>query len=258
MLRERIIGYLQKVREDLYNSLENIKDRKEALEKEFVKLPSKRTEYTKTSRFYSLYEEFYLTLMKNKAEFELAQAGTVTDYYILSSASMPGNPISPNKPIIYGIGLLVGLILSFFLVGISYLIHNKISSQMEIENITDIPVVGSIPYYRKEKKYNTRLVIDKNPKSEISEAFRAIRTNLEFLNGNTDKTVIAITSTISGEGKTFVAVNLGGIISYLRKKVILLDLDMRKPKLQKVFYDTNVNKGVSTILINKHTAMNVS
>ncbi len=251
-LKDRIINYLESTIATLRERLNMLKTKKSELENEFVKLPSKQTEYTKTQRFYTLYEEFYLSLMKSKAEFELAKAGTVTNYFILSPATLPAKPLSPDKPIIYGIGLLLGLFFGFFIIGFSYLLDNKISSITELEKITDIPILGNIPFYKLEKSSDSRLIIDKAPRSEISEAFRHIRTSLEFLNGTNEKKIIAITSTTSGEGKTFIAVNLGGIISFLDNRVIILDLDMRKPKLQKVFYDTKTDHGLSTILINKH------
>lgn len=251
-LKDRLVKFFESSRNQLYERLDEIKSRRNRLESEFVELPSKRTEYSKTERYYGLYEEFYLSLMQNKAEFELAQAGTVTEYKILSSASSPSTPISPNKVIYYGIGSIVGLFLSFLFIGISYLMHNKITSQQELERLSSAFVLGTIPYYPKEKKANTRLVVGNNLKSEISEAFRTIRTNLEFLNGHDKKPVIAITSTISGEGKTFVAANLGGIISLLNNKVILVDLDMRKPRFHEVFEGTDSTKGLSTILIKKH------
>lgn len=251
-LKERIISYLESTIANLKANLNRLKTQKKRLETEFVKLPSKQTEFTKTQRFYSLYEEFYLSLMKSKAEFELAQAGTVTDYFILSPASLPTTPLSPNKPIIYGIGVMAGLFISFFVIGFSYILDSKITGLNELEKLTDIPVLGTIPFFKWEKKYDTRLIVDKIPKSEISESFRNVRTNLEFLNSTSNKKIITITSTTSGEGKTFIAVNLGGIISYLENKVIILDLDMRKPKLQKVFYNAETERGVSTILINKH------
>ena len=252
-LKNRIINYIETTIVNLREKLSELKNKKSELESEFVKLPSRQTEYTKTQRFYSLYEEFYLSLMKSKAEFELTRAGTVTNYFILSPASLPSTPISPNKILVYGIGILFGLFISFFIVGFSFLLDNKITSLNELEKLTDIPVLGTIPFYKMGKKFSSRLIIDKVPKSGISEAFRNLRTNLEFLNGTEGKKIIAITSTTSGEGKTFVAVNLGGIISYLDTKVIILDLDMRKPKLQKVFYNAETDHGISTVLINKHS-----
>jgi len=251
-LKDRVLKYIESTRENLYQQLDVINNSRQQLESEFVELPSKRTEYSKTQRYYGLYEEFYLTLMKNKAEFELAQAGTVTDFRILSSASSPSKPISPNKIIYYGIGIIGGLFLSFLFVGIRYLLHNKITSQQELERASNAFVLGTVPYYSSIHDKESRFVVNKYLKSSISEAFRTIRTNLEFLNGQHDQSIISITSTISGEGKTFIATNLGGIISLLKSKVVLIDLDMRKPRFQEVFEHANSNKGLSTILIKKH------
>ncbi len=251
-LKERVLKYIEASKEKIYQNLDALNKRRQQLESEFVELPSKRTEYSKTQRYYGLYEEFYLTLMKNKAEFELAQAGTVTDYRILSSASSPSQPISPNKLIYNGIGIISGLILSFLFIGIRYLLHNKITNQHELEKNSNAFVLGTVPYYPFTNGDDSRFVVSKYLKSSISEAFRTIRTNLEFLNGHHDKTIISITSTVSGEGKTFIATNLGGIISLLNNKVILIDLDMRKPRFQEVFNYADSSKGLSTILINKH------
>jgi tyrosine-protein kinase Etk/Wzc len=251
-LKDRVLRYIESTRDKLYQQLDALNNKRQRLESEFVELPSKRTEYSKTQRYYGLYEEFYLTLMKNKAEFELAQAGTVTDYRILSSASSPSKPISPNKIIYYGIGVMGGLFISFLFVGIRYLLHNKITSQAELEHASPAFVLGVVPYYSSLSDKDSRFVVNKHLKSSLSEAFRTIRTNLEFLNGHNEKSIISITSTVSGEGKTFIATNLGGIISLLNKKVLLIDLDMRKPRFQEVFEHANSNKGLSTILIKKH------
>jgi len=252
-LKDRVLKYIESSRERLYKNLDAIKTRRYQLESEFVELPSKRTEYSKTQRYYGLYEEFYLTLIKNKAEFELAQAGTVTDYRILSTASTPSTPISPNQIIYYGIGAMSGLIFSFIFIGIRYLLHNKISSQQELERSSNAFVLGTVPLYPFNSDDDSRFVVNKYLKSSISEAFRTIRSNLEFLNGHHDQTIISITSTVSGEGKTFIATNLGGIISLLKNRVVLIDLDMRKPRFQEVFEYANTSKGLSTLLINKHS-----
>lgn len=252
ILNERIQGYLTEYNSQLNQRLDELEKRQKLLESDFIKIPSKQTEYTKTKRFYTLYEEFYLSLMQNKAQFELAQAGVTTDYKILSPANLPSKPVSPDVAIIYGIAVAAGIFMSVLVVFILYFTHNKISGKSELARLTKVPILGEVPVYDKVKLEVSRLVIDKHPKSEVSEAFRSIRTNLEFLKNKNGQNVIAVTSTVSGEGKTFVAVNLGGIISLLKNKVVLLDLDMRKPRLQKVFYNNSSDKGVSTILIDKH------
>src|SRR5690606_35598987 len=108
-----------------------------------------------------------------------------------------------------------------------------------------------VPMYKKEIPIS-QMLIDKNPKSLIAESFRSIRTNLQFVDNTGGLKLMAITSTISGEGKTFVAINLAGIIAYSGKRVIILDLDMRKPKIHLGFGVENT-KGMSTLLIGRYT-----
>jgi len=129
------------------------------------------------------------------------------------------------------------------------LMHNDITSIKEISNNTTASILGIIPLYKKDIPVS-QLLIDKNPKSLIAESFRSIRTNLQFISNEPGPKVIAVTSTISGEGKTFVSINLAGIIAFSNKKVIVLDLDLRKPKIHLGFNVDNV-KGMSTILSDK-------
>lgn len=231
--------------------LERLKNRADILQESFESLPSKSTEFTKVQRNFSLYEEFLLSLMQSKAEFEIARAGTVTDFKILSSATLPTTPIYPNVLIIYGMGAVSGIILSLLFLGIRYLLHNKISSLPELESLSKAPVLGVVPYYTEKMKFS-KLVIDKNPKSAMSESLRSIRTNMDFMNSKKDKKIIAVTSTVSGEGKTFISVNMGAIIAMSKQKVVIVDLDMRKPKVHQAFSEENSSKGVSTILIDRH------
>ena len=235
-----------------YNAdINDLISRKRELESNFVELPAKSTEYNKKQRFFNLYEEFYLSLMQSKAQFQIAEAGTTTDFKILSPANLPQQPIAPKKLIIYGIGLVSGFFLSLLFVGIKYLLHNKISTISEVEKLTKAPILGSIPA-TSDKLTNTQLIIDKKPKSAVSEALRSARTNIEFMIPEDKNRIISVTSTISGEGKTFVAVNLGAIMALSKKRVLILDLDMRKPRVHLAFEHSQLNKGISTILINKH------
>jgi capsular exopolysaccharide synthesis family protein len=186
--------------------------------------------------------------MQSKSEFEIAQAGSTPDFKILSPATLPALPISPKKFIIAGIGLVASIVIVVFFVGFLYLINNKITNIIEIERASDVPVLGVIP----SSLYSTTegLHVVDHPKSMVSEAIRTLRTNLDFFAINSAKRVIAVSSTVSGEGKSFVAMNLGGVIALSKKKVILLDLDMRKAK-NNLATDDNT-KGISTILIRKN------
>lgn len=250
-LKTGIFNSLDDLVERYSKEISNIDDRKRVMQSTFEKLPGKSTEYNKKQRFFELYEEFYLSLMQSKAEFQIAEAGTTTEFKILSTANLPSQPISPKSLIILGIGFVAGLVLNFVFISLRYLLHNKITTFQELENSTNSPILGSVPQAR-EKIENTALIIDKRPKSAVSEALRSIRTNIEFMLTNEKQRVISVTSTISGEGKTFIAVNFGAIVALTKKKVVIVDLDMRKPRVHLAFNSTENDKGVSTILINKH------
>ena len=119
----------------------------------------------------------------------------------------------------------------------------------------EISVLGIIPKYQKSLP-NSQMIVDKKPKSSMAEAFRSIRTNLEFFEAKDEKKVIAVTSTISGEGKTFVVLNLGGILAISGKKVVILDLDMRRPRIHEGFGSDN-EKGMSTVLSSRDNVHDV-
>jgi tyrosine-protein kinase Etk/Wzc len=253
ILKNSTIEIIDKVISQLNDAQRKLERRKAEVEKNFVGLPSKGTEYSKAKRFHSLFEGFYMSLMQKKNEFEIAEAGTVTNFIVLSPATLPGNPIYPKNLLIYGIGLISGLIFSFLFIGIGYLLHNKVTNQEELEHLTQLPLLGLIPLYKAEKLSTTKLIVNKSPRSSVSESIRSVRTNLDFLHNDKSKKVITVTSTVSGEGKTFVAVNLAGIIGMSQTKVILLDLDMRRPKVQLAFEKYVNGTGVSTLLIKKHS-----
>ncbi len=249
-LKDNLFAQLLTIKKDWLILLAEISNRKIILEKEFVQMPDKNTQYTKNQRYYKLYEEFYLSMMQSKAEFEIAQAGSTPDFKILSSATLPIQPISPKKNLILAIGFVAGIVVNIFFIGFLYLINNKIISIRELENGTQVAILGAIPIsnHATETIFH---VID-NPKSIVSEAIRTLRTNLDFFSSGEPNKVISISSTISGEGKSFLAVNLGGVIALSRKKVVLVDLDMRKPKNDKYPAGSDSNKGMSTILIRKN------
>lgn len=248
--KEGVLSQISGLIAQLENELVEVNNSKARLEQQFSALPGKSNEFNKNKRFYQLYEEFYLSLLQSKAQFEIARAGTNNDFVILSSANLPTIPISPNKLIIHGIGLVASLIATLLLIGIFYLADNKVNNLKELESATDVSVLGSIP--RISSMNQSSLLVDRRPKSSVSEALRSIRTNLQFMIGQNQSPVISITSTVSGEGKTFLAVNLGAILSMTNKRVIILDLDMRRPRIHDAFENDNSEKGMSTVLIDQY------
>lgn len=250
ILKDQIFNQLTNLKKTWLVNIAEMNSKKDKLEKAFATMPDKNIQFSKNQRFYKLYEEFYLSMMQSKAQFEIAQAGNTPDFKILSPATLPVAPIAPQKLMILGIGLVASLVFNFFFIGILYLLNNKIIGVYEVERNITIPVLGTIPVISNSN--NDTLIVLKNPRSRASEAIRTLRTSLDFFTSGGNKKVISVSSTTSGEGKSFLAMNLSGVLAMSNKKVVLLDLDMRKTKGNLPFDIIDQTKGVSTILIDKH------
>lgn len=226
------------------------------LESRMFVLPEKELQYARIERLFSINEKFYTQLLAKDIEYRISKAGFVPENRILEEAALPTTPLAPRRNMVILTYLLVGSITGFLIVVVRYIMHDNITSLHDIAKLSnaEIGILGMIPKYKKEIPIS-QLLIDKNPKSLIAESFRSIRTNLQFVDNTPGPKTIAITSTISGEGKTFVAINLAGIISYSGKRVIILDLDMRKPKIHLGFGVENV-RGMSTLLIDRDNLEN--
>jgi len=228
-LQQKAKSYKQKISQKNYNEIE----------------------LTRLQRLYTINEEFYNKLLERKTEYMIYEAGYVSNNTILERAETPKFPFRPDRKMTF-IGLIIlSLIITIIYIIIKYLLYTEIISADDISAYTDIPIVGIIPKIKTESEVS-KLIIEKNDNSIVSEAFRSFRTNLEFSFANNKNTVISITSTISGEGKTFVAINLAAITALLGKRVILLDMDLRKPRLNQSFEISN-SEGITTILIGKNT-----
>lgn len=207
-------------------------------------------EYTRLQRSFSINEKYYMQLIEKKTSISISHAGFVSQNIILQKGKTADTPLAPNATTVYFSCLIGALILSVTLVLIRYFLHDEIGSLTEITNkLTSVGVLGIVPSTSLEMS-NSQLLVDKSPKSAIAESFRSIRSNLQFINNKAGSKLIAVTSTISGEGKTFIAMNLAGIIAFSGKRVLLIDLDMRKPKIHLGFNALNT-KGMSTLLIGK-------
>ncbi len=222
------------------------------LENKFLSVPAKELEFARLQRVLSIDEKFFTLLMEKRTEYSISDAGFVSQHTILDKAILPSNPVYPNKKYFILFGLMVGIAISLALLLIKFISKTTISSIDDIVRNSHISlsVLGIVPTYKHDIPVS-QLIVNRNPKSIIAEAFRVIRSNLQFISKFSGKKILAVTSTISGEGKTFCAINIGGIVAYSGKKVVIIDLDMRKPKIHLGFGVEN-NVGMSTLLINKN------
>ncbi|NQX90934.1 MAG: polysaccharide biosynthesis tyrosine autokinase [Flavobacteriales bacterium] len=249
--KELIVRTIVSLRDKVDAEREDLNGKLKEIETVYLGLPSKELEFARLQRLFSINEKYYTMLLEKRIEYQISREGFVPKNEILEEARMPDKPISPKRGMITVSFLLVGLFIGFIIISIRYLMHNKIASLHEINKVSNstISTLGIVPKY-KESIPLSMLLIDKSPKSVFAESFRNIRTNMQFIANHDGPKMVGVTSTISGEGKTMVAINLAGIISMSNKRVILLDLDMRKPKINKGFEVDNT-KGMSTVLIGK-------
>ena len=198
-------------------------------------------------REFNLINKMYTYLNEKRAEASIAKASNIADNKILDYA-LPENAtiVKPNRRMIYINGFVAGVMIPFLILIVIGFFNTAITNIKEILSHTTAPILGLIGH----NSYETELPIALNPKSTLAESFRGLRTNLSFILREPDKKVIMVTSTISGEGKTFIAANLALIIALTGKKVLAVGLDLRKPKMNSLF-GISCQKGLSTYLIGK-------
>lgn len=223
------------------------------VESYYYGLPTKELEYARLERIFAINEKYYTMLLEKRIAYRISKEGFVSNNQILEEARLPSFPVSPNGKMIVFSFVMAGVLLGFIFISVRYLVHNEITSLNEIVRLSNasISTLGVIPKYR-EHIPQSMLLVNKSPKSLIAEAFRTVRTNMQFIDNSEGPKVVGVTSAISGEGKTFVVLNLAGIIAFSGKKVVVLDLDMRRPRIHKGM-DCDNDHGMSTLLIGKTT-----
>ena len=208
--------------------------------------PTQERQFVSIARQQEIKSGLYLMLLQKREENAITLAATANNAKIIDEALADDNPISPKKTIVYlaalvlGVGLPVGVI---YLIGLTKF---KIEGRADVEKLTSLPVVGDIPLA--DEKTGSIAVFE-NQNNLMSETFRNVRTNLQFMLEN-GKNVILVTSTISGEGKSFISANLEISLSLLGKKVVIVGLDIRKPGLNKVFNIPKKEHGITQYLTN--------
>jgi capsular exopolysaccharide synthesis family protein len=248
-IRTQIQYNLNSLHENIGYENANLLKRKDSYEADMKELPSKERELVNIRRNYEVKSKMYEYLLKKKAENNILQLSTFSDYQIIDNAYNSNIPIKPKRSLILFLSIFMGLTIGILLALLRYSRNTYIRHKEDIEKMTTLPIYGSIPYYKQKK--NT-INVNTSVKSPYSESFRTLRTNLQFINQTAKSTSILITSTIAGEGKSTTAANLATILEMAKYKTILVNFDLRKPTLHK-FFSTNNERGVSTYLSGQHT-----
>ena len=208
--------------------------------------PGQEREFVSIARQQEIKAGLYLMLLQKREENAITLAATANNAKIIDDAIADDAPVSPRSKITYLIALILGVGIP---VGVIYLLELtkfKIEGRSDVEKLTSLPIVGDIPLTDEKQG---AIAVFENQNNLMSETFRNIRTNLQFMLEN-DKKVILVTSTVSGEGKSFISANLAISLSLLGKKVVIVGLDIRKPGLNKVFNIPRKEVGITQYLAN--------
>ncbi len=230
-------------------TLEELIKKNNEIQKEIFKLPLAERQMLQITRQFDLNNEIYTFLLQRRMEAGITLASNAPDVKIVDKARMESVMFKGRKG---GGNLPKNLIIAIFVVVaiifVNELLKNKIEDKSELEKLIKVPIIASITHNNRDSQLPTL----KYPKSSISETFRLLRTNLQYALLDTEEKIIVVSSTISGEGKSFISANLAAIISTTNKKVLLIGLDLRKPRVQQIFKNEDKH-GVSDYLIGEIT-----
>lgn len=248
-LKNDIIANLGTIKRSMEITRAQLKNRTTSFETQIQEVPRKERAFLEISRQQAIKQELYLYLLKKREETAVSKAANIDNARIVDSAKAQRAPFTPKRQLIYLAALVVGIVLPSAFIYAGTLMNNKVETKQDITSVSSAPIVGEIG----RSPYTANLVVKEHPRHPISEQLRLLRTNLDYMfpSGNKGR-VILVTSSMSGEGKSFLSLNLAAMLSLGGKRVALLEFDLRKPKLSK-YLGVNDNEGLSTYLIKKNT-----
>lgn len=208
--------------------------------------PTQERQFVSIARQQEIKAGLYLMLLQKREENAIIMAATANNAKVIDEALADGSPVSPKRTKIYLAALLLGIGIPVGFIYLISLTKFKIEGRADVEKMTSLPVIGDVPLADEK---SGSIAVFENKNNLMSETFRNVRTNLQFMFEN-GKNVILVTSTISGEGKSFISANLAVSLSLLGKKVIIVGLDIRKPGLNKVFNIPKKEQGITQYLTN--------
>lgn len=245
--RQNVIQLVLNVRRTLVVKYNGLTSQLGTYQSRISSMPSTMKGLVNINRKVEINEKIYLFLLETRSQTIIARASIVPDKFILDP-SAPTGLLRPIKTKIIAMGLGVAIALSFLVIFLKGIFYNFIQTKDDLEELTTLPIIGVIGKSKEAK--DSYLVVDKNPQSLTAEAFRVIRTNLAYFSPKSHNKVVLLTSSMASEGKTFCAINVASILAKAKKSVVLIDLDLHKPKQANAFNLKN-DVGVTSYLVGK-------
>ncbi|MFB9077378.1 polysaccharide biosynthesis tyrosine autokinase [Flavobacterium procerum] len=248
VLLENIIS----AKASLLGDLASVNSKMGQAESAVRRLPEEQQELLKIKRKYDLNDNIYTEFLQKRNEAEIVKASNLSDIHFIDPAKdIGGGLIGPKTSVNYVLALFLGLLIPLLFVFGIFFINNSIQNTEDINKLTQIPVIGVVGM----SKNSGSLAVFEKPKSALSEAFRGIRSSLQFLYKKqqvSGSKTLMITSSISGEGKTFCSINIATVFALSEKKTVIVGLDLRKPRLADEF-NLTTSLGVVNYLIKQNS-----
>jgi len=245
-LRTGIKNYISSLKRGYQVTVNELKSRAGVIDNSIRAVPSKERESREYARQQAIKQELYLFLLKKREESAISKSATVSNLKIIDPAKQSGRAVFPVKSKVYLIALVIGLLVPGVRILLKELFNNRVKSRSDVEAGTNTPILGEIATVTDDQV----VVVKKDARTVVAEQFRALRTNVQFMLTEEAEKTILITSSMSGEGKSFISINLSSTLALSGKKVILLELDLRKPKVAHHLHLNN-QVGFSNYVIGK-------
>lgn len=228
-------------------SLNEINYRMNRASGQIAQMPKTELQLRGIERKFKLSDAMYTFLLQKRSEAQIARASSMPDYEVVDSAILAVSlVVSPKKTLNYLAALVLAFLLPSLFIFLKDFLNNRITDPEEVESLTKYPLLGRVFH----NLHRSKQIVNDHPNSSVTESFRAVRTNFQFFSEGGKRQVLLITSSTSGEGKTFCSINLGTVFALSGHRTVLLEFDLRRPKIHQEFGSSNII-GISSFLIDK-------
>lgn len=226
-LRGDLLSMMRTYKKSLGTEQSELQNRNDQMMGSIYKVPTQERIYLDFTRRQNVMQGLYMYLLQTKEQTAVSKSNNIGPVRIIDEPERGPLPYFPNIIIIVAAAIFLGLLIPSITIFMRELLNTRVITSDDISNITNVPVVADISH----SKISDQIVVKKESRSEISEQFRTLRTNLQFLMPNTSEKILMTTSSMGGEGKSFIAMNLAAVLALSGKKVLLMEMDLRKPRI---------------------------
>ena len=244
--RESVLENLKNIKFSFLQGIANVQGKAGKEESQAQSLPYKMKEVIEMERQVTTKLALYGLLESKREEAAISRASTISNSKIIDQASPSSVPVKPDKKMIQILAVFIGLGLPTLIIFIAEMLNDKVTTRYDIERLTTTPIMGEIGHSHSQNV----LIVNKVSRKMVAEQFRIIRTNMQYVLNKIDRPVILVTSSFSGEGKSFISTNMGAVIALTGKKTIILEFDIRKPKIL-AGLSMGKKPGISNYLVGK-------